>query len=158
MQYESVAIYTLGGDFVGYSILKGLGTINKLQSVNIWSEEEMPKLTEQLGRLNGDVALRAHWPRQDDPEVLALLNDPNFMPLETEVVDVVDDGNSYYAYTQVLEVDALGKQTGRIIDGDLDREASVLAYKKAVVPVRPIDAQIRTKKAHEIVAQRRAGL
>jgi hypothetical protein len=155
MSYVPCLVYDLDGNFVGYSILNN--EARKLKTTNLWTDEERAKLDEQVARLNGHQALSAHWPRLDDPEVIALLSDPSFMPLETEVADVVDDEHSYYVWTEVPEIDHAGQPTGRMVKGELDRQASVIAYKKATVPKRPIDAQIRTKKAQEIVAQKRAG-
>lgn len=150
MIYAQVAVYDMEANFVGYAIHKQ--GLLKLQSGNLWAEEERPALQEQLDRLNGDVKIRRQWPRSDDPEVQALLNDPTWMPLETHVTDVIDDENSYYVWT---EADENGKPTQA---SELDEQASVIAYKKARVPVRPVDAQVRTKAAHETVARRRAGL
>ena len=43
-------------------------------------------------------------------------------------------------------------------DAMIDRNASVLAYKAETVPVHPEEVTLRFKRAHEIVARRRAGL
>lgn len=156
MTYVMALVYDAEGNFRGYTTLNH--ETSKLKSTNLWTEEELPKLQEQLDRLNVGGALTAHWPNLNDPEVAALLNDPNWEPLETHVVDVVDDDRSHYVWTQVSQIDAFGNPTGEMVNGELDETASVIAYKKARVPVRPIDAQIRTKKAQETVARRRAGM
>lgn len=156
MTYVAALVYDADGNFRGYTTLNH--EVNKLKSTNLWTEEERPKLEEQLQRLNVGSALMAHWPSIDDPEVLKMLNDPTWEPLEMVLADVVDDERSLYVWTQIQETDAFGEPTGRMINGELDRDASVIAYKKAHIPKEPIKAQVRTKKAQEIVARRRAGM
>ena len=153
--YVPVAIYDLQGQFRGYSILNH--EANKLKTTNVWTEAEQQQLQTQLDRLNTDSTLKAHWPALNDPEVAALLNDRTWEPIETRIADVVDDEHSFYVFEQVPELDRFGNETGRMVNGDIDRDASVLAFKKAEIPVRPIDAQIRTKKAQELIARKRAG-
>lgn len=155
MAYNAVAVYSLEGAFLGYAIKND--TVPKLQSTNLYAENEQDKLSLQLGRLNENLDLTSVWPDARDPEVQRLLADPDFMPLEMIEDDVVDDENSYYVYEQEPELDpATGQPTGRIIDGHLNREASVLVYKRMLVPKRPSDVMERTKKACEIIARKRA--
>lgn len=147
MPYSAVLIYSSEGDFLGYGIRKPEPSL-QLKSVNIWSEEERADLERQTQRLNGDIELKAHWPKVDDPEVLKLIQDPNWEPIEMEEVQEVDEENSLY----IPALNAAGAQTGEI-----DWEASVIAHLPArMAPVRPIEAQARTKKAQETVAQQRA--
>lgn len=147
MNYTRALIYDPEGNFVGYSILKN--GINKLHSSNIWTEAESGELDKQLNRLNGDVAIKAHWPRVDDPEVIALLENSAWEPIETMLAEVVDEDRSYYVWLK----DASGHNTA-----DLDKTASVIATKQAQVPVRPSDISVRVRHALETVAERRAGL
>lgn len=154
--YKAVLIYSGESEFIGYGI-KEEGAI-KLKGPNIWTEEEKEKLIDELGKLNQSSAIMSSWPDANDPEVRVILNDPTFMPLERAMQEVVDEENSYYVYTQEPEYDREGIATGNYVDGKVDQAASVIATKMAEVLVRPSDVTLRTKKACEIVAQRRAGL
>ena len=143
-----VLLHDINGDFRGYTLLKG----DKLSSTNIWPEQEIQDLLLQAKRLNDDVNIRQFWPNTRDPEVQALLNDSSFMPYETTTEQVVDDENSYYRWSAY---DGQGNPAPGAV---LDRDASVLTYKAQVVPVHPEEVTLRFKRAHEIVARRRAGL
>lgn len=156
MAYKHVLIYSTEGDLLGYAI-KGDDSL-KLQSTNIWKEGEEQSLTEQLGRLNESVELSTQWPDADDPDVKAILNNPEFMPIEMHMADVVDDANSYFVYTEEPEFDLDGRPTGETIQGHLDEQASVVVTKPMLVPIRPSDAMERMKAACELVARSRAGL
>lgn len=156
MGYRSVAIYSMDGAFVGYGIK---GDAPKLQTTNIYVEGEEAKLKEQLSSLNQTQDIRAFWPNPKDPEVLALLADESFVPIEYEEREVVDDEHSYYVWQQEPEVDETGMPTGRMVQGSaLDEGASVIRYKMGRVPKRPTDVMWRIKRASEVVARRRAGL
>ncbi len=165
MSYRPVAIYDLAtGDFVGHAIKKS--DFPKFHSVNIYLEGEETKLNEQLARLNEDVDLRRFWPNPKDPEVLVILADENFMPIEYMQAEVVDDENSYYVWHTEQEVDAYGNpifdpatgQPSMIQSDKLDEEASVIVTKMANVPKNPAHLQLRIKKACEVIARRRAGI
>lgn len=144
--HEIALVYNADGDFSGYSILKG----NKLASTNLWSEGDLADLQAQVARLNESVNIKQYWPNTRDPEVQALLNDPNFMPYDTVMERVVDDANSYLVYDETQET-----ENGAPV---LDLERSVLAYKDKEVAKNPTEVSVRFKRAHEIVARRRAGL
>jgi hypothetical protein len=171
MAYGEVAIYSLAGDFLGYTIKSdaidpGTGQpVKKLQTTNLYLEGEEDKLKEQLERLNQDVDLRLHWPNPKDPEVMQLLNDPDFIPLEYELREVVDDETSYYVWKLEPEVSeetgqyVIDPTTGQphMIQGtELDEMSSVVRYKQAYVPKRPTDVMWRIKLACEKVARQRA--
>jgi hypothetical protein len=143
--YRHVAVFELEGDFLGYAIRDDKAL--KLQSTNLYSEDEGPELADRLRELNESQAVTAVWPDARDPEVQALVNDPEFEPIEYVEDDVVDEDNSFLVYLK----DPDGEDTL-----DIDREASVLVYKKVRVPARPSDYFERTKKACEVVARRRA--
>lgn len=145
---EIVLIYDIKGTFRGYTILNA----NKLASTNLWPDAELKDLQMQIDRLNEGTNIKQFWPNTRDPEVQALLNDPNFMPYETTTEQAVDEENSYYVWDRVT-------QDGQPAPGaSIDHNASVIAYKAIQVPVRPEEVTIRFKRAHEIVARRRAGL
>jgi len=163
MNYEPVLVYALDEQqnpvFLGYSI-KG---VNKLQTTNLYGEDEKDKLQAQLDRLNRSVNLDKYWPNPRDPEVVALLNDPFFMPLEMAPQRVIDEAKSYLVYKKDQEVDRYGNPvyslTGQpvLVDSpDLDWEASVLSYKMVNLPVESSRATLRIKQACEQIAQKRA--
>lgn len=153
--YQAVAIYDLQkGDFIGYTIKEQ--NAQKLQTTNLYTESESADLETQLSRLNDSSAVLAAWPDARDPDVVKVLEDPNFMPIEMIEDDMVDEENSYYVYTQVPEIDESGAPTGRTTEGEIDKTASVIVTKRMKVPARPSDVMERTKAACEVVARRRA--
>lgn len=153
--FTPVMIYSMDAEFIGYAVMAQ----SKLQSTNVYLAGEEAKLNERIAALNTDIDLRAFWPHPQDPEVVALLNDPTFFPIEYMEIDMVDDENSYYAWIQVEEVDNLGNPTGRMVDSEvIDEEASVLSYKRGMAPIRPTDQLVRIKNASETIARKRAGL
>ena len=158
MTYVHLALYDpQTSEFVGYAIKDDQA--DKLQSTNIYRDGEEDKLSTQLNRLNDQSALNQHWPHPQDPDVQALVNDPNYHPLEYVEQEVIDDENSYYVWVKEPELDENGEATGRMVDGpELDREASVIRYKVGKVPVRPTDVMLRIKRACEDVARARAGM
>lgn len=153
--YSAVAVYTLQGGFVGYTI-HNPGAI-KLQSTNLYNEDEQEQLAKRLAALNESSQIKAQWPDAKDPEVQALVDDPTFEPIEYKDDQVLDEDNSYLVYIKVPVIDEMtGEQTNEYIDGpELDREASVLKWVTKKVPVRPSDWYERVKKAQEVVAKRR---
>jgi hypothetical protein len=143
--YSHVAVFTLDGEFLGYAVKE---TNNRtLQSTHLYAEDEGEDLAKRIAELNESQTVLAAWPDARDPEVQALVDDLSFEPIETADEEVVDTDNSYIVYLK----DAEGEDTFEI-----DKEASVLKYKIAKVPVRPSDVMARTKKACEVVARRRA--
>jgi len=152
MNYEAVMIYNTDGDFLGYAIKSD----NKLQSTNLWTEAEVPKLKERLTELNLGNDIRKHWPHPQDPEVVALLNDPNFHPIEYADTQVIDQEKSYLVYEKIEKRDMNGERTGSFEDGDLIPEQSYIVYKTIQIPVRPSDIKLRLQQAMETVARKRA--
>jgi hypothetical protein len=73
------------------------------------------------------------------------------MPIELHEEEVVDEDESYFVY---LNEDDPARG---LLKGDLDKAASVIKYKTAMVP-DPVKTMERTKAACEIVAKGRAGL
>lgn len=157
MSYLPVAVYSMDGDFLGYAIK---GEQFKLQSTNLYRENEGDALQQRLNDLNEDVDLRLYWPNPKDPEVLEILAHPEWMPIQYKMAEVVDDEHSTYVWEQVEEVyPDTGVPTGRWVDGEnLDRNRSTIRHKWAQVPVNPTDEMLRIKAACEAVARRRAGL
>ena len=151
-----VAIYNYTDSaFIGYGIKDEKA--DKLQSTNIWREGEEDKLNERLAALNAEIDLNKHWPHPQDPEVVALLDDPTFMPIEYIEAEVIDDEASTYVWKKEAETDEHGDFTGRLVDGsELDEGASTIIYKIGKVPKRPTDVMWRIKAASEQVARRRA--
>jgi hypothetical protein len=143
--YRHVAVFTLAGDFLGFGIKED--GAQKLQSTHLYPEDTASaELTARLAELNTDRSLQQVWPDARDPEVQALVNDPNFEPIEMVDEDVIDMDRSYIVYIK----DPEGGDTL-----DVDNKASVINYKKARIPARPSDFFTRTKKAQEQVARSR---
>jgi len=142
--YRHVAVFELDGQFLGYTVMEQNAL--KLQSTNLYSEDEGEDLAKRLAALNDSQAVTSVWPDARDPEVQALVDDPSFEPIEMSDEEVVDNDNSYIVYLK----DAEGLDTFEI-----DREASVLKYKIAKVPMRPSDSMKRTKTAMETIARSR---
>ena len=145
MQYVEALVYDVDGNFRGHAILKG--DTGRLQSINLWTDEALPAFQDTLERLNGSSAIKDHWPKLEDPEVRALLDNPEWIPLETELLDVEDEENSHYVFTKDEDDEEV-----------IDYDASVIATKKAWIPKRQSDVQARIREAMEIVARRRAGI
>src|SRR5258708_1993357 len=101
--YIACLVYDQSGEFQGYCIRKE-GVV-KLQSTNLYLESEIAELDVQLGRLNEDAGLKAHWPSPKDPDVVAILDNPDFMPLEYADQQVIDEANSYIVYQEVAGTD-----------------------------------------------------
>lgn len=144
--YQAVAIYDLDGNFIGYTILKG-GT-EKLQTTNLWTEAQVSDLKVQLQRLNANVDIRSHWPQVQDPDVQALLNDPNWEPVPLDEVEVVDDDASTFVWdVPPSDEDPFGQ---------MNEAASNIVYKTIMAP-SSAGTVARIRKACEIVARARAG-
>jgi hypothetical protein len=146
MTYEAVTVYNLDGDFLGYGIKKP--EVIQLQSVNVWNEspEEIEDLNKQLNRLTQASDILEFWPDVRDPAVVALLDDPNFMPLKTSPVSVVDEGESHFVwFEEPSDENPFGK---------MNEEASQLVYTFVEAPA-PVDVQARVKAACEQVARAR---
>lgn len=149
MAFRVAAVYDLEhGEFVAYTIYKDDPL--KLASTNLWAESETADLQIQLDRLNDDVNIKAFWPQVQDPDVQQLLDDETFMPIERYEEEVVDDERSIYFYLEEPD-----PETGD--PGIVDRDNSILAYKKIMVPKEPTAVIQRIKAACEIVARQRAG-
>lgn len=151
MSARAVAVYTLGdqAEFVGYAIQKNCEDprVHKLTSVNLWTDDETDDLRAQLARLNDQSEVLKFWPDYRDPEVLAILANPNFMPIQYEDADVVDEAKSIIVW---LEEPREGLPYGR-----MDEDNSVIVTKTEKAPT-PASQQARTKGAQEIVARRRS--
>jgi hypothetical protein len=145
MAYVPVAIYDLDGNFLGYSIKNE--TVDKLHNTNLWRASDQQDLADQLKRLNQAVDIRAFWPDMRDPEVLALIENPDWEPLKLSPVEVVDEENSDFVW--IVEPDETQP-------GQMDVENSTIVHKYVDAPA-PADYAARLKKACEVVARQRAG-
>jgi hypothetical protein len=146
MSYSAVVVYDLAGAFLGYSIKQD--GVDKLLNNNLWSPDDQDDLKLQLKRLNDATDIRNFWPDVRDPEVQALLDDPEFQPLELSPVEVVDEENSVFIWIEEpSEENPFGK---------MDPDASIIVHKNEMAP-SPARVQERVKNACEIVARRRAG-
>src|SRR5687768_5434425 len=92
VQYEAVYLYDRNNQFVGAAIRKT--DVLKLESVNIWTQDETEDFKKTLSGLNDEQELRAFWPDAHDPEVGVLVEDPEWEPLELHEEDVPDWDNS----------------------------------------------------------------
>lgn len=99
MSYLIAKIATLDDEELGYVVVKE-GTA-KLEDSNIWVEGE--GIEEHVAKLNDLVLLKQHWPDARDPEVTALVNDPEFEPLVYTEQEVYDDATEEYAYINALK-------------------------------------------------------
>lgn len=144
--YKSVLIYSDEDtpQFVGYAILK---TPEKLQSINIYTDAQLPQLQLQLNRLNDQTSVLAHWPHYSDPDVRKLVDDPSWEPVADEPIEVVDEENSIFIWNR--EPDLANGDVGQ-----MDEEASYIVIKE-VMAQPPVLVQARVKKAQEIIARER---
>lgn len=152
MSYEAVLIYNTTGSFIGY----GIRGQNKLQSTNIWIEDELNSLNTRLAELNQGSNIKAYWPHPQDPEVVALLNDPEFHPIEYVDSEAIDEEKSYLVFEQIETRDIDGNPTGHFEEGDLIPEQSYIVTKTVQVPARPSDVKLRLQDAMETIAKQRA--
>lgn len=166
MEYELLAVGK-EDELVGYVIRK-VG-LPKLESTNIYTTAQKDEAVEDLMDLNKRAALRQFWPAPTDPEVMALLQDPDFAPVEYDEVDVPDLENSKVVYDTkpgppIVEVyDGASRTIGFGPDEvkyddtgqpAINWMASEIVYKKEQVPKRT-DGKSRIEKACEAVAEQR---
>lgn len=142
--YGHVAVFELDGTFVGYAVKEENN--RTLQSTHLYREDEGEALAKRVAELNESQRVLGTWPDARDPDVVALVNNPNFEPIEYVENEVIDMDKSYLVYLK----DADGEDTLEV-----DPEASVVVYRTAKVPARPSDYFERTKKACETVARQR---
>jgi hypothetical protein len=150
MSYQTVLIYDANANFLGYTILRPRKEDQpfKLQTTNVWTDEQVNDLSHQLERLNDQRGILAHWPSYSDPEVMELVGNPDWEPVADEPIEVVDEENSTFVWIQEpSEEEPLGQ---------LDEPASNIVTKYVYGPP-PVLVQARIKKAQEIVARRRMG-
>jgi hypothetical protein len=152
VEYKAVLIYNYSdGGFVGY----GIQGLNKLQSTNIWTEGEEVDLFNRLQALNESNDIKSCWPHPQDPDVVSLLDDHNFHPIEYTVTDVIDKDRSTLVYEQIEDRDITGITTGKFVDGDIDLSRSDVVYKSIQIPKNPSDMKMRLQDAMETIARRR---
>ncbi len=150
--YKPVAIYDLdSGEFFAYAIR----TQNKLQSVNVWTENEVEDLKERLSELQSKGQLQAVWPHPQDPEVVALLAREDFYPIEKHFEPAIDEEKSKLVYDIVDVLDSEGNPTGRTRTGFINEEKSLLVYKMVEKPKKPTEVKMRLQAAMQAVAEAR---
>lgn len=150
--YEQVFIYGSDGGFRGYAIKKL--DVPKLDSVNIWAEGEEAQVKEALDKLNNENLLRQFWPDFADPDVLTLVEDPDWESLELEEVDTIDHEKSTLVPIYESYIDEFGGRQSRDT-GEVDWAKSTIVFKKVMAP-NAQKAQARVFKAMEQVARQRA--
>lgn len=139
MPFEVLYLYTGEGECVGATIHK-VGSIKT--TTHIWTEEEYEELEVQIASLRENEALSAVWPTPQDDEVVALLNDPAFEPVETTTTEVIDEEASdlVYSFTEHGE--------------EIDFDRSDIYYTTREV-VNPSSHYARIEKACGVVARKR---
>ncbi len=165
MEFELVAVATQDGLVIGYAIKK-VG-LPKLESVNLYTPEEIGEAREFMRDLNDRAALREFWPMPNDPEVQALISNPEFDPIEYDEVDVIDMENSKLVYDMKPGPPQLDPHTGVVESFASDEVkydevgqpiinwmASEVAYKKELQPKRT-QGKSRIEVASERVARAR---
>ena len=153
MEYQPVMVYDGEGEFLGYAI--HLTNTNKLRVTHLYTEDETDQLTTDIERLNHGADMTAHWPASDDPELVALINDKDFMPIEYTEEEVLDDE----AIQEMLESGELDPETDLKEDpvsGNIEwLKPEKLPKVLAKVPTDPAAPAARMRKAAETIALRR---
>lgn len=126
MEYELAVVATQNGLVIGYAIKKT--GLPKFESVNIYQPDEVGEARDDIRDLNKRAALREFWPTPDDLEVQALINDPDFCPVEYDEVDTIDMENSTLVYDEVPSLETGGPS--------INWPASEVVYKKEFQPKR----------------------
>ncbi len=163
MEYELLAVGKSDG-LVGYVIRK-VGLL-KLESINIFGVREEDEAIEMLMDLNHKAKLRQFWPSPFDTSVEKLMADPDFLPVEYDLVEVPDVENSDIVYDTkpgAKILDSNGEVTGFAPDEvKYDEQgkpiinwmASNIVYKKEKQPKRT-QGRSRLDAAMEYVANER---
>ncbi len=95
MTYKIVEVAEVGEDkILGYAIAKE--GIPKLDSINLYSDYN--EVADTVAAKNETEQLLAYRPAPNDPEVLELLHDPAWEPVEYEDVEVIDEDASEFVY------------------------------------------------------------
>lgn len=98
---------------------------DKLESVWILTADEAQ---EQADQINFQAKLAEHLPNAHDPEVQALVNDPDFSPVEYEDVEVPD-----YERSNIVYVTKPGRKI--IADGEVAFAPDEIKYDDTGQPV-----------------------
>lgn len=147
--YVPLALYDLDGNFLAYTIAKtdAQGTLLKLHTTNIWALEDSGDLTGQIERLNDQGDILAYWPDVRDPDVQALLNDPNWEPTQLFPIEVPDESKCVYVYHEPPR-----EEDG--FPGAIDEDNSIIVMKTVMAPSSSATMN-RVKNACETVARMR---
>lgn len=143
MSFNTVAVYTLEGEFLGYSIKKQ--GAKKLHTMNLWedTDEDKADLTQQIAVLSEGADIRNFWPDVNDPLVQTLLDDPSWEPAPLVETQVIDEEESNLVF---------GEEDPLTLVKPLLEDESDVVYKTVLIP-SPVGIQNRIRKACEIVAQ-----
>lgn len=146
MSFDTVVVYSLDGDFLGYTIRKH--GAKKLHTMNLWgdTDEDKADLIGQITTLREAVNINNFWPDVRDIDVQGLLDDPEFEPVPMTTQTVIDENLSNLAF---------GPEDPLTLVKPLLEEESDIVYKDIDVP-SPVGIQARIRKACEIVAVARA--
>lgn len=148
----------------GY-VIKKVG-LPKLESVNIYTPEEYDEACAQVNYLNEITTLREFWPAPTDPEVEALIDDPEFEPVQYDAVEVPDMDNSDLVYDTKpgarIGTDEQGNPVFGPDEVKYDEEGkptvnyrlSTITYKVEQTP-RLTDTRSRIDTACEMIARKR---
>jgi hypothetical protein len=79
--YEIVRVTQLDGVEIGYAIWR-VDTL-KFEDTNIY-EPDAKGLDERVAELNENLRLRPFWPDARDPELMALIQNPDWEPIELD--------------------------------------------------------------------------
>lgn len=85
--YEVLKVTDIVGNGRGYVVRKI--DSERLDSINIWTDLE--EVRDYVTDANNRAMLTQFWPDPADPDVTALVNDPDFAPLEFKEEEVIAD-------------------------------------------------------------------
>lgn len=148
--FEILTVHNFDGDHQGYVVRK-IGT-EKLEDTNLWSE--LGEVREHVTDANNLALLRQYWPNPNEPEVVALIEDPDFFPLEYEEVEDIADYEELGEQVQRNEVRlVLDEDTGaHSIHPNDKHKVRTIKKQELKDPSQPMQ---RFHKACEAVAQDR---
>lgn len=152
MYYVICKVLDLSEVELGYVVLKE-GT-EKLADTNLWTEEQSDELREHVADLNRRIELKNHWPESRDPELLALIDDPDFEPLVYGEIEVVDEEETQRLVDTGVITPVKDYTTGSYVVADSDQHLIPMRKERTLIdPSQPME---RYRKAAEAIATKRA--
>lgn len=147
--YFPLALYDLDGNFLAFTIGKAGpdGTFLKLHTTNVWAQEDGVDLSQQIERLNDQNNILPFWPQVRDPEVQALLDDPEFEPVQLSSLEIPDETKCVYVYLEPPR-----EEDG--FPGAIDENNSIIVMKTIMAPSSAATLK-RAKAACEVIARQR---